>query len=223
MLDYLPTILILLGLGIMAVILTKSNKSGHEERSAAAQENNWEYTSKDSSVVLGKSLDERNIFYEVEGVTKKGDSWKLTARYRTTVDSSKQLYESTWWQSDHSFNNAILIIPIDGVPIPDIIVNEIFKQFELPPTINRLTPGELPGNMSGKYEVFLEDKKDIELLSTNASLLMHWRNEYKKSGQGITLSAGAQGIKMRVDWTLEKSRDMVAFINIGLAFVENQV
>jgi len=52
MLDYLPLIIILGGLGAMAYFLIRSGKKAEQDRSALAQEKGWTYIPRDRTIVF---------------------------------------------------------------------------------------------------------------------------------------------------------------------------
>jgi len=67
MLDYLPLIIILGGLGAMAYFLIRSGKKAAQDRSALAQEKGWTYIPHDRTIVFSISDEERNISYRLDG------------------------------------------------------------------------------------------------------------------------------------------------------------
>lgn len=220
MLEYLPALLILVGLGAMAYFMTKSGKETNTKRKAAADEKGWQYKGGQSPVVYNIPDEDRNISYQLSGITKQGVKWEVVCRHLKTIDKGGnlkvELQPSTIFDADYSCEFPFLIIPNDGVNLPGYILAEIFKELNFPVDTPQLEPELLPEVMREKFRVY-STSPDSARLAEKASLHMAiWSNKYAGRRNALIVKGDLNGFKMRTDRGMEKPEDMVFFTELAL-------
>jgi hypothetical protein len=223
MLDYLPLIVILAALGAMAYFLTKGNKKGHEEREAMAKAKGWSYSADQSVVVAGKPNSQRNILYLLTGSSTGGTAWEMTARTRMEIEESvtlkSELMPSTEWLTTMPLAGQMLLLPTDGTNLPDVVFTQALQSMGFPTDMQRLAANQLPPEMVGAFEVFIDNSALNEKISALAPHLGRWRSTYPRAKNAITIAGGPDGIRMNTTFTLEKAADMEAMVNTGLSLI----
>ncbi len=223
MLDYLPLIVILAALGAMAYFLTKGNKKGHEEREELAKANGWSYNADQSVIVAGKPDSQRNILYQLNGSSAGGTAWEMTARTHMEIEESvtlkRELMPNTEWLTNMPLTGRMLLLPTDGTNLPPMVLTQALQGMGFPPDMQRLGADQLPPEMAGAFEVFIENSTLSEKISALAPHLGRWRSTYPRAKNAITIAGGPDGIRLNTTFTLEKAADMEAMVNTGLSLI----
>jgi hypothetical protein len=224
MLDYLPLIVILGGLGVMAYFLTRSGKKAEQDRSALAQEKGWTYIPHDRTVVFNIPDEERNISYRLAGKTKSGISWTMTARDLVTIEKTSrtkiELSPSTELLAQKSHTEPFLIMPHDGIVIPDFILNEIFKRLGFPIGTPRLPDSDLPPELSKRYAVYTTSNNLQDFLIRATPLLNRWWDKYPRKEKALILAGSPEGLKIRTEMGIDQDADLEFFVETCLSLLE---
>lgn len=225
MIDYLPLVLILGGLGAMAWFMTTRGAKGHQARRAEAESRRWKYQELDASIIVTGAESDRNLLYRVDGKDGKGSEWWMVARgmrrIRKSAGHTLQLGASTEWRSSAPFQHRLALIPTDGRPIPDVVREHMLRLLGLPTDIRQLSGDELPAGLTALHAVFAEEGADTGAIAAAAAPLQSWRSKHKHQDSGITLLAGPDGIRMQTLFPIENPADMAAFATTGIAFVDH--
>lgn len=223
MLDYLPLVIILGGLGVMAYYLTRSAKSNDQNKAALAQEKGWTYVPNNSVFVSNIPDEERNISYRLKGKTAAGTNWAITARKLLTIEKDRmtrlELNPSTEWLAEKQFADHFLIMPHDGITIPDFILNEIFKRLGFPTGIKRLPDGALPSELSRHYAVYTDSKIIDDFLTLATPLLNSWWQKYPRKEKALIVAGSPNGLKIRTEMEIEKEADLIYFVETCLGMI----
>jgi hypothetical protein len=221
--EYFAMIVILGGLGAMAFFLTKSNKDTDKRRAHLAAEKGWNYIPYNTTLVLTVPESERNISYRTEGVTADGTAWQMTSRYLRNIETSDRtkliLNPSAEWLAEKTFQGHFLVMPHQGITLPDFILAEIFKKLEFPVDIPRLEDGALPAELSKKYAVYCDNPKDLDFINATTAYLDRWTNKYPGHEKALIFTGSPRGFKMRTEFEMEKETDMEFFITTGLDMI----
>lgn len=224
MLDYLPLFIILGGLGVMAYFLTRSGKKVEQDRSTLAHEKGWTYIPHDRTVVFNIPDEERNISYRLEGKTISGISWAMTARDLVTIEKTSrtkiELSPSTEFLAQKPYSESFLIMPHDGIVIPDFILNEIFKRLRFPTGTPRLSDSELPSELSKRYAVYTTSNKLSEFMARATPLLNHWWEKFPRKEKALILAGSPEGLKVRTEMGIDKDADLEFFVETCLSLLE---
>lgn len=224
MLDYLPLIIILGGLGVMAYFLTRSGKKVEQDRSALAEEKGWTYIPHERTVVFNIPDEERNINYWIEGKTASGVNWAMTARDLVTIEKSSttklELSPSTELLAHKPYNEHFLIMPHDGIVIPDFILDEIFRRLGFPTGTPRLPDDELPPELNKRYAVYTNSKTCSDFLARVTPLLNRWWDKFPRKEKALIIAGSPDGLKVRTEMSIEKDSDLVFFIETCLSMIE---
>lgn len=224
MLDYLPLIIILGGLGVMAYFLTRSGKKIEQDRSTLAQEKGWTYIPHDRTVVFNIPDEERNISYRLEGKTRSGISWTMTARDLVTIEKTSrtkiELSPSTELLAQKPYSEAFLIMPHDGIVIPDFILNEIFKRLGFPTGTPRLPDSDLPPELSKRYAVYTTGNNLSDFMVRATPLLNRWWDKFPRKEKALILAGSPEGLKVRTEMGIDKDADLEFFVETCLSLVE---
>ncbi|MDW7730047.1 MAG: hypothetical protein SCJ94_08590 [Bacillota bacterium] len=220
MLEYLPALIILCGLGAMAYFMTKSGKDADQKRKAAAEERKWQYENDLSPVVVSTPDDERNISYRLAGKTEQGVNWKVTCRHLKKIDKGGnlkvELLPSTEFEADKTCGYSFLIMAHEGITLPDFVLTEIFKKLNFPVDTPRLAASLLPDQLSGHYAVYSAASEAVDLAANAALHLTTWRNKYPGKENALVFVSDLQGIKVRTERGMEKAEEMISFTEIAL-------
>jgi|GEM_PF-6525194 len=224
MLDYLPLIVILGGLGVMAYYLSRSGKKAEQDRSALAEKKGWTYIPNNRTVVFNIPDEERNISYRLEGQTLSGISWTLTARDLVTIEKSSrtkiELNPSTELVAQKPYSEPFLIMPHDGIIIPDFILNEIFRRLGFPTGTPRLPDSDLPPELSKRYAVYTNNNNLDEFMIRAAPLLNSWWDKYPRKEKALILAGSPEGFKVRTEMGIDKDADLELFVETCLSLLE---
>ena len=224
MLDYLPLVIILGGLGVMAYYLTRSAKNTDQKRAALAEEKGWTYIPGSSIIVSNIPDEERNISYHLKGKTAAGTNWAITARKLLTIEKERmtrlELNPSTEWLAEKPFVDHFLIMPHDGITIPDFILNEIFKRLGFPTGINRMPNSVLPSELSNHYAVYADSKKLDDFLARATPLLNRWWQKYPRKEKALIVAGSPRGLKIRTEMDIEKETELVFFVETCLGMID---
>jgi len=219
-LEYLPVLVILGGLGAMAYFMIKSGKDADQKRKTAAEEKGWQYENDLSPVVVSTPDDERNISYRLAGKTEQGVNWKVTCRHLKKIDKGGdlkvELLPSTEFEADKVCGYSFLIMAHEGITLPDFVLAEIFKKLKFPVDTPRLAANLLPDQVSGHCAVYSETSEAADLAAKVAQHLTVWRNKYSGKGNELVLLGDPQGIKVRTERGMEKAEEMIYFTEIAL-------
>jgi hypothetical protein len=222
-LDYLPLVVILGGLGVMAYFLTKSGKKSENKRAETAEAHGWEYTAHTSAVVLNVPDEERNILYTLKGKTAAGTEWEVTSRTWKTIEKSSshklELNPSTELIANKSYAEPFLIMPHDGITIPDFILAEIFKRLDVPIDTPRVSTEKLPEALAAKYAVYSFNPPAMETLASAAGHLNSWWSKFPGKTKALIFFGGPNWVKVRTEMQVDKEDDMVLFVETALSLI----
>ncbi len=223
MLDYLPLVIILGGLGVMAYFLTRSGKESENKRAEIAAEHGWEYTAYTSAVVINVPDEDRNILYKLTGNTADGTEWEMTSRYWKTIEKSSnyklELNASTELVAGKTYPEPFLIMPHDGIIIPEIILAEIFKRLNIPIDTPRVSADNLPEALTSRYALYSFNPPAAETVANAAELLNRWWNRFPGKNKALILFGGPNWVKVRTEMQVDKEEDMVFFVKTALALI----
>ncbi len=222
--EYLALVVILGGLGIMAYFLTRSGKQSENKRAEVARARGWDYAPNNNTVVLNVPDEERNISYRLSGLTSQGNRWEMVARHlksiEKTSDTTLKLGSSTELIVDKKYQDYFLIMPHDGITLPDFILAEIFKRLDFPVDIPRVNNKELPDKLVQKYAVYALSPADLNFLTEAADYLESWWAKYPGKYKAIIMAGGPDGVKVRTEMQVDKETDMEFFVDTALALVD---
>jgi hypothetical protein len=221
--EYIPLIVILLGLGAMAYFLTKSGKDTDNKRAELSTERGWDYTPFNSTLVLTIPEAERNISYRLAGVAADGTAWHMTSRYQKSIETSARtrliLNPSAEWLAEKSFKGHFLVMLHQGITLPDFIMTEIFKKLEFPVDVPRLEDSILPAELSKRYAVYCDNSEDLDFIAASTPHLDSWTRKYPGNEKALIYTGSPTGFKMRTEFDMEKESDMEFFVNTGLSII----
>ncbi len=224
MLEIFVLALVVIGLGAMVYFLNKATKEAHKKRAEFAEQKGWVYKPVTSRLVWNVPFNDRNIRYRMEGTASDGTPWEITARYHKKIDSksktrntttSRELLPSTELVLQKPFDGNFLIMQSAGFNIPGFAMGEIFSRLGFPSSVPRLKDEELPKELAGNFDVYSGDPGNMKHIEAIAPGLLEWGEKYPRDKKGIALAATSGGLKMRVEWSLEKPEDIEAFVNTG--------
>lgn len=224
MLSYLPLVIILGGLGIMAYFLTRSGKKSEDKRVAVAEQRGWDYTPYTSAYVLNVPDEDRNIMYKLSGKSEAGIDWEMTARCWKTIEKSStlnlELNASSEFTAGKRFDDHFLIMPHDGIVIPDFILAEIFKRLDFPVDTPRVNAGKLPEELNRKYALYAFSPPKQDWLSSAAETLNNWWTRFPGKNKALIMTGGPGGVKVRTEMQIEKETEMEFFVDSALALID---
>lgn len=223
MLDYLPLIIILAALGVMAYYMTRGKKKGHEDRESFAAGKGWEYKKADAFNAGMNSDDRQNLLYTVEGRTAESQGWEMNTYMHLSSQKTglmkKELLPSSEWKTAIPLKNNLVIIPLEK-EVPEMVLKYALRSLKLPEDIPRIREG-LPEGFSESFAVFSDDVDEAKVqIARIAPEMLSWRQNHPGAERGITVAGGPDGIRLNVTWTVEKPEDMESMINIGLGFID---
>jgi len=223
-LEYLALVVILGGLSVMAYFLTKSGKESENKRAEVAQARGWDYAPNNNTVVLNIPDEERNISYRLSGLTSQGNRWEMVARHlksiEKTSDTKLQLGSSTELTIDKRYQDYFLIMPHDGITLPDFILAELFKRLDFPVDIPRVKDEDLPDKLTRKYAVYSLNPAGLNLLTKAADHLENWWAKYPGKYKALIMAGGPEGVKVRTEMQVDKETDMEFFVDTALALAD---
>jgi len=224
MLEYIVLALVVIGLGAMVYFLNKATKEAHKKRAELAEQKGWVYKPVTSRLVWNVPFNDRNIRYRMEGTAEDGTPWEIIARYHKKISSksksrntttTRELLPSTELVFQKPFESNFLIMQSAGFNIPGFALGEIFNRLDFPSSVPRLKDEELPKELAGSFDIYSEDPGNSKYFEAITPGLLEWATKYPRDKKGIAMAATSQGLKMRVEWSLEKPEDIEAFVNTG--------
>ncbi len=222
--EYLALVVILGGLGAMAYFMTKSGKNSENKRAAVAEARGWNYIPNNSSYVLNVPDQERNISYRLNGNTGGGTKWELTARHLKSIDKSSvstlSLGSSTELTADKHYTANFLLMPHDGITLPDFILAEIFKMLDFPIDTPRVEAEQLPGKLAVKYALYTFNPEALDFLDRAAEALEQWQGKYPGKQKALIIAGGPEGFKVRTEMQVDKEADLEFFVDTALAMLD---
>jgi len=220
--EYIPLIVILGALGVMAFFLTKSGKDTDKKRAELAAEKGWNYIPFNTTLVLTIPESERNISYRIEG-TADGTPWQMTSRYQKNIETSARtrliLNPSAEWLAEKPFNGHFLVMLHQGITLPEFILAEIFKKLDFPVDTPRLDDNQLPAELSTRYAVYCDNPDDLDFIFAATPHLENWTRKYPGNERALIYTGSPTGFKMRTEFDMEKETDMEFFVNTGLSMI----
>lgn len=221
MLDYLPALVIVAGLGVMAYFMTKAGREADQKRKAAADSNGWQYDSYRSAIVYNVPDEERNISYRLSGVTSQRANWNVTCRHLKTIEKGSdlkvELQPSTEFEAQLVCEHPFLIMPHDGITLPDFVLAQIFKKLNFPDDTPRVEGEQLPAQFSATYALYTAAPGAAGIASQAVPLLTNWSSKYKGKRNALIIKGGPDGFKIRTERGMEKAEEMVYFTETALS------
>ena len=203
--------------------LTKSGQNSENKRAETAAAHGWEYAAHTSAVVLNVPDEERNILYTLKGKTVTGTEWEVTSRTWKTIEKSSshklELNPSTELIANKSYAEPFLIMPHDGITIPDFILAEIFKRLAVPIVTPRVSAENLPESLAAKYAVYSSSPPAMETLAGTAGHLNSWWSKFPGKTKALIFFGGPDWVKVRTEMQVDKEDDMVLFVETALALI----
>ncbi len=222
MLEYVLIGAVVVGLGAMVYFLNKGVKEAHKKRAELAEEKGWTYKPVTSKAVWNVPFNDRNIRYRMEGVVGDGTPWEITARYHKNISSKtkssntkRELLPSSEMILQKPLGGNFLIMRKAGFNVPGFAMGAIFGKLGFPANVPQLKDEEVPAELAGSFDVYSDNPGNLEYIKAVAPALVEWGSKYSGKKGDIALSATSQGSKLRVEWSLEKPEDIVAFVNTG--------
>ncbi len=192
----------------MAYYLTRSAKKTEQNIAALAKEKGWTYIPRDLIFVSNIPDEDRNISYRLEGKNVAGISWSVTARSLLLIEKDSmtklELSPSTEWLAQKSFADHFLIMPHDGIIIPDFILSEIFKRLGFPTGTPRTPNSDLPTELSRLYSVYANSKSLDHFLARATPLLNRWWDKFPRKEKALIVAGSPEGLKIRTEMAIEK-------------------
>lgn len=148
----------------------------------------------------------------------------MTARCWKTIEKSStlnlELNASSEFTAGKRFDDHFLIMPHDGIVIPDFFLAEIFKRLNFPVDTPRVIAEKLPEELNRKYALYAFSPPKQDWLSSAAEILNNWWTRFPGKTKALIMTGGPEGAKVRTKMQIEKETDMEYFVDTALALID---
>ena len=233
MLNYIPLIVIVIGLAVMAVFLLRKKGSGHLSRENAFKEFQWSYEKGSSAYVIGENPENAALNFTVKG-SIKGSDWAIKSYlYLQINNTTHNPYSIFRFEKGLIENNYFYAVPNLQANIkadylaylPKINIGNILSKFNIEMSlIEKLKLVETRNDFFDKnFYIYSSDESQARKVTGKDTqfYLNNFTNKVKDPAKWPSISITPDCLEIKILWTLEKPEDIKAFADFGIAIIKN--
>jgi len=233
MLNYIPLIVIILGLAIMAIFLLRKKGSGHKSREDKVKEMGWYYEKGNSVYTVGENPESATLKFKVKGIINE-KSWVMESHIFFQISNKTYNPLSIFrYEKELIGNNYFFAVPnlnpntkADYLAyLPRINVNNILEKFNIDiALVEKLKLSKTRNDFFNKnfYIYTSDDNTPDSVTSKDTSYyLTNLTNKIIDPGKWPLIAITPHFLELKVLWTIEKPEDIKAFAELGIAIIKN--
>lgn len=242
MLGYIPLIVIVLGLAIMAIIMLRKKTSGHAAREKAVKEAGWEYVKRSSVYAIGDDPETAALSFIVKGEVEDVP-WEIQASLFLSINNTtyqpnsvfrckKQLIGDNYFIAtpDFSLNSK----PAENKPaekkdylsyLPKINAENILDKLKIDPGLQANLKLYQSRNeyFNKNYYLYATDPDIVNTVTGKDTgyYLASFAEKFRDLKKLPSILITPQFLEIKLLWTLEKAEDIKSFADLGIALIKN--
>jgi len=237
MLSYIPLIVIVLGLAIMAVFLLRKKSSGHAAREKAVKESGWEYERGNSAYTISDDPEAATLSFKVKGIIENV-SWEIKSNLFLSISNTtyqpnsvfryeKQLIDNNYFFAVPNFSQNTDFAEKKNYLsyLPEVTVENILEKFKINPALlkNLKLYRSKSDYFNKNFYLYSSDPDVIDKVTgrDTAYYLVNFAEKIKDLKKIPSIIITPQFLEIKLLWTLEKVEDIKAFADFGIALIKN--
>lgn len=237
MLNYIPLIVIVLGLAIMAVFLLRKKSSGLTAREKAIKESGWEYEKGSSVYTIGSDPETATLSFKVRGIIKD-IPWEVKSNIFISINNITYQPNSVFrYEKKLIDNNYFFAVPNFSQNsdfaekknylshLPEITVENILEKFKIDSALlKNLKLYQSKSDYFNKNFYLYSSDPDVVNKVTGKDTeyyLVSFTEKIKDLKKIPSIIITPQFLEIKLLWTLEKAEDIKAFADFGIALIKN--
>jgi hypothetical protein len=237
MLGYIPLIVIVLGLAIMAIIMLRKKTTGHAAREKAVKEAGWEYEKRSSAYAIGDDPETAALSFIVKGEVEDVP-WEIQASLFLSINNTTYQPNSVFRCKKQLIGDNYFIATPDFLLnsnsgekkdylsyLPKINAENILEKFKIDPGLLKNLKLYQSGNdyFNKNYYLYASDPDIVKIITGKDTgyYLVSFAQKAKDLRKMPSLLITPQFLEIKLLWTLEKAEDIKAFADFGIALIKN--
>jgi len=234
MLNYLPLIIIVLGLAVMAFFLIRNKNRGHAAREAMAKEMGWEYIKGSQLYTAADNAESAALGFAINNTNIK--KWSIESYRHMEIDNRTFMPYTVFKHKPETNNNELLIL------IPNPYPGNSSNNTDYLSYINKINANKLPGlagmdmsilsglskttlkneYINSRYNIFTSEIGLAEKIVSGSA--EYFLTDYLKNNAGINglpiISLTPEYLQVKLNYTLKKTGEIKIFAELGESFIE---
>ena len=237
MLGYIPLIVIVLGLVVMAIFMLKKKSSGHAAREKAVKESGWEYEKRNSAYAIGDDPETAALSFIVKG-TVEDVPWEIQSSLFLSINNTtyqpnsvfrceKQLIGDNYFIATPDFSqNTEPAAKKDYLSyLPKVTVENILEKFKIDTGLlaNLKLYKSRNEYFNKNYYLYASDPDIVNIITGKDTgyYLVSFAQKAKDLKKLPSILVTPQFLEIKLLWTLEKAEDIKSFADFGIAIIKN--
>jgi hypothetical protein len=235
MLNYLPLIIIVLGLAVMAFFLIRNKNMGHSLREATAKEMGWEYIKGSQLYTAADNAGQATLSFVINSNNNK--KWSIESHLHLEINNRTFMpYTVFKYKPNISIDGLLIFIPnpSTGLAIKDndyLLYLDKIKSTKLPElagidmsAISGLSKTIIKNEcINNRYNIFTSGNGLAEKIVSGSA--EYFLADYLKNNAGVkkipSISLTSKLFEIKLNYTLEKASEIKIFAELGESFIES--
>ncbi len=237
MLGYIPLIVIVLGLAIMAIFMLRKKTTGHAAREKAVKESGWEYEKKSSAYVIGDDPETAALSFIVKGAVEDVP-WEIQSSLFLSINNTTYQPNSVFRCKKQLIGNNYFVAAPDFLQenesaekkdylsyLPKATVENILEKFKIDPNLQTSLKLYKSRNeyFNKNYYLYASDPDIINIITGKDTgyYLVSFAEKFRDLKYLPSILITPQFLEIKLLWTLEKAEDIKSFADFGIAIIKN--